>query len=339
MTIASDVYYQSSEARTLFFDIQASLDNNVNGLAVSGRETSVADKEEKKIQVLGEEASSGIFRRRKAPFKFNQEAVNPKPTVCTLYGGQYLPCGIGVREDRFSPCELNSSDVQRWELGASAIVEILKFSPSEEYNLADPVKIKELDEFLNKHEFYNTFREYIPNIAEDIVDNLNEHLLDKGSMLKDTGVLFLYLLRFFIPLTAAYGGIHLTAWNFEFPSRIESITWRTACFIIMGSSFALLAVPSWKALCYYMIPTVPGDSDQVVILRHLTRSPRILSIPRTLRFLRLSKRRLRYGFILLSFLCYATARIYLVVESFISLRHVPIGVYVAVPWVQNIPHV
>ena len=33
------------------------------------------------------------------------------------------------------------------------------------------------------------------------------------------------------------------------------------------------------------------------------------------------------------------SRIYLVVELFTSLRNVPIGVFAALPWVQNIPHI
>jgi hypothetical protein len=33
------------------------------------------------------------------------------------------------------------------------------------------------------------------------------------------------------------------------------------------------------------------------------------------------------------------ARLYLVVESFISLRDVPAGVYATVPWAQYIPHI
>ena len=32
-------------------------------------------------------------------------------------------------------------------------------------------------------------------------------------------------------------------------------------------------------------------------------------------------------------------RVFLVIESFISLRHAPLGVYTAVPWVQSIPHI
>ena len=33
------------------------------------------------------------------------------------------------------------------------------------------------------------------------------------------------------------------------------------------------------------------------------------------------------------------ARIFLVVESFVSLRHVPIGVYASVPWSDWLPHI
>ena len=32
-------------------------------------------------------------------------------------------------------------------------------------------------------------------------------------------------------------------------------------------------------------------------------------------------------------------RVFLITESFISLRHAPLGVYAAVPWVQSIPHI
>jgi hypothetical protein len=42
--------------------------------------------------------------------------------------------------------------------------------------------------------------------------------------------------------------------------------------------------------------------------------------------------------ILLLFLVGALGRIYLVVESFISLRSVPIGVYWTPSWLQMIPH-
>jgi hypothetical protein len=35
---------------------------------------------------------------------------------------------------------------------------------------------------------------------------------------------------------------------------------------------------------------------------------------------------------------YALSRFFIVVESFISLRHVPIGVYATPAWIQTLPH-
>lgn len=35
---------------------------------------------------------------------------------------------------------------------------------------------------------------------------------------------------------------------------------------------------------------------------------------------------------------YPFGRVFIVVESFISLRHVPVGVYEGVGWAQYIPH-
>jgi len=42
---------------------------------------------------------------------------------------------------------------------------------------------------------------------------------------------------------------------------------------------------------------------------------------------------------LLAILIYSLARAYIIVESFISLRRVPIGVYWTPAWLQMIPHV
>lgn len=98
-------------------------------------------------------------------------------------------------------------------------------------------------------------------------------------------------------LPAVYGGIHLTAWGFESPSRVESLLWKISCLLVMSS---------------------------VIIL--------LLSVHRTATFV-LNARAL------ILWVLYTAPRIFLVVESFISLRHVPIGVYAAVPWVQNIPHI
>ena len=210
----------------------------------------------------------------------------------------------------------------------------MRSSPRTDYNLARTVKIERLSDFLTEHHFYGTFEKYIPNFREDMIDKWQGYLPDTGSVLKDTWVLLLYLLRSFIPLTATYGGIHLTAWNFEFPSRIESIIWRSACFIMIGSSFALLAVRSYIELATNIVYYASVAQDSTIRSFLIDWGiEQVLELPAF--FIEI----VSVGFAFLLGLCYAAARLYLVVESFISLRHVPIGVYAAVPWVQNIPHV
>ena len=303
MIMGSEMTDWHRNASHLFCDVQASLRHRL-------------------AQGLGEADPFGdLGNHHQAHFKLDQEAISPKPTVITLNLGHSLPCGIGLWLRQGDQYDVNSSEIRRWELGASAIVEILKSSPRKEYNLTDTVVIHMLSTFLEEHGLRAAFEEHIPNFSEDMLSGLRIGRVLGRPVLRDTGALFLYLLRFLIPLTTSYGGIHLLAWNFNFPSRIESIIWRTACFIIMGSDFALLARPSWEELNYYIRRGV------------LSRGSRIMALMRVLRYT------LGYGSAGLLLLCYAASRVYLVVESFISLRHVPIGVYAAVPWVQNIPHV
>ena len=124
-------------------------------------------------------------------------------------------------------------------------------------------------------------------------------------------------------LSLVYGGIHLAILDFAFASKTERSLWKVACIDIMA--------------------TVPFQ-----FLFDLGR----FSVVMTILLERPSARKMdiaSYFFFFFFFLSncltnallvlYVLSRIYIVAESFISLRHVPIGVYAAVPWVQSIPHV
>ena len=91
-----------SEAIYFKFKDQTNLHNNDSGLALSGRETSVVDKEETTIRVSDGPASERS-NCSEVSFELDQEAFSPKPTVCTLLYDQYLPCGIGCRLHTESP--------------------------------------------------------------------------------------------------------------------------------------------------------------------------------------------------------------------------------------------
>lgn len=120
-----------------------------------------------------------------------------------------------------------------------------------------------------------------------------------------------------VVLSLVYGGIHLSAWNFGFASATEHLLWKIACIDTMAT------VPI-ALLCMLGV-------GFVMELDVFTRN-------------RYGEPDTRYGVVVRALVCalsiiYVPSRIYIVLEAFISLRHVPIGAYAAVPWVQAIPHI
>jgi hypothetical protein len=112
--------------------------------------------------------------------------------------------------------------------------------------------------------------------------------------------------------TASYGGLHAAAWNSHFPSTVERWTWIASSLFISVSGFIIFMVYGLKGLLAQL-----GFWGVRQILIDLADHPStygLLPIP------------------------YALARIYLVVEAFVSLRNVPITVYDTPAWTQLIPH-
>ncbi len=107
----------------------------------------------------------------------------------------------------------------------------------------------------------------------------------------------------YLGLPLAYGGVHLCAWNFEFPTAMESLLWKISGIIIAGIFFAWVAV-------FTIVDLLLKPEE------HLAWIWMVLTI-------------------ILSIVC----RVYIVIEAYISLRAVPIGVYWTPAWIQMIPHV
>ena len=120
-------------------------------------------------------------------------------------------------------------------------------------------------------------------------------------------------------LPTIYGGIHLLALYFTFPTTVEHHLWMSSCVAIMSTPAIIIFHVTivyplrWLFLC--------TRTD----MRTCFKSPFLV--------------RLCHCYFKLSVLIYVLARVYLVVESFISLRDAPIGAYLEIPWTQNIPHV
>ncbi|KAI9887261.1 MAG: hypothetical protein M1823_000932 [Watsoniomyces obsoletus] len=127
-------------------------------------------------------------------------------------------------------------------------------------------------------------------------------------------------------LAILYGGAHLSAWNAHFPTEIEKWLWR-------GSGIALAAAP----IIYEMFELLSTPDPQMVgrCQKHLRLSERS----------RKAVRGVSCGLSMVPaflsvaiFTIYPLVRVYLVAESFASLRNPPARTYETVEWTDFIPH-
>ncbi|KAI0599204.1 hypothetical protein F4775DRAFT_600325 [Biscogniauxia sp. FL1348] len=123
------------------------------------------------------------------------------------------------------------------------------------------------------------------------------------------------LLALLLVLPALYGGIHLSGWDLEFPSGAERACWRAACLLIVVAFPALLALAHACAAAETWV---------------LARGVGVRALDCVAR----ARNAAWYGVLG----AYALARVFIVVEAFISLRRVPIGVFWMPAWLDMVPH-
>ena len=106
-----------------------------------------------------------------------------------------------------------------------------------------------------------------------------------------------------------FGGIHCAGWFFNFPSSEEAILWRVSSAVLTGIAFLLPLIHFLSVLFNIHVNT------------HNRRDPFAIGVP---------------IFILL---VYVISRLFLLVEAFISLRHLTPGMLALVKWTSFIPHI
>ncbi|UPK96293.1 hypothetical protein LCI18_007228 [Fusarium solani-melongenae] len=142
----------------------------------------------------------------------------------------------------------------------------------------------------------------------------HELKLHLDNFTKDTnpsGINFAVLSMLAAALSASYGGVHLCAWDWAFPTRAESTLWKISCIYVASSLFMMLAL-----LALFIIIHLRFKSEPL-------------------------RKRLESAFSRILWpvlIAYAASRAFIVVEAFLSLRQVPVGVYVTPAWVQMFPH-
>jgi len=132
-----------------------------------------------------------------------------------------------------------------------------------------------------------------------------------------------------VVLTALYGTAHLAAWDYSFPGEAEMWLWRVSALSLVGLP-ALISVGTPVVLVYRYLRT-KGDKRKEAGRRFVWL--------RCLAFVWWWTNAIVF---LTPLGCLFAAmwfgRVFILVESFISLRAPPNGTYVAVGWTRNLPH-
>lgn len=278
----------------------------------------------------GEDHTVKIFGRPKGSVSEHRNGISE--TSLILHNGEFLESGIGP-DSANGYIELSAKDVRRWDLASKELGKGEKMSKDEDTDKDEQMgedqeigKTNQAGKFGKEEENRNNSRASEQTLHQkrslskriSQIQGIYLGTLAKRSRNAKANSKLSYLSSLGI-LPIIYGGIHLAAWNFDFPSQVESLLWKFSSFIIIGLAPVLFLL----LLLSLAFEEYPTDWLFSSVIKWFT----ILSFISLL------------SLVFLGSLLYTFARIFLVVESFISLRHVPIGVYAAVPWVQNIPHV
>ena len=136
--------------------------------------------------------------------------------------------------------------------------------------------------------------------------------------------------------TLIYAAIHVSAWNWTFPSKIENTLWRLASMILLGSTIAFWVFESIAVWYRYN----GGEKFFYGVLNRLDRLEDIekLRIEKAANPRKLPLKGEFWSIFPLA-LIYAIARTYLLVEAFVGLRNLEASAFVNVNWSKYLPHV
>ena len=107
-----------------------------------------------------------------------------------------------------------------------------------------------------------------------------------------------------------FGGIHCVGWFFDFPSSAEAMLWRVSSAVLTGIAFL------FPLFVYFMIFLFEFINTSDSLQNYFTTT--VFSI---------------------LILVYVVSRLILLVEAFISLRHLTPGMLALVTWTSFIPHI
>lgn len=149
-----------------------------------------------------------------------------------------------------------------------------------------------------------------------------------------------------------FGSIHCIAWNFEFPTLIENVLWRASSLVVTVIPILLIITEVIYRLAFSSVKA-DGRESSMIVDKDTSISPTPQAIMKNVKQRRRKTSSLKSRvydlllkicgaiYILLSVtsvFLYIVARIILLTEAAVSLRHLPHTALSAVQWAFSIPH-
>ena len=242
---------------------------------------------------------------------YSLEPSSQGPAVCTVTSGEALPCGIGPAMTVQSIWGKPDDQRREGHLSSSLTRKDIR-----RWNLAAQALKRTGEELYydKSKSSVNYFTHYNHSIFLDR-KGLQAGFYAYFRAWASGGLIAALTVCMF------YGAAHTTAWKFVFPTDVERLLWRITCVDTIGGVISLLAI--------FSIVVFLHEHDTKMLLRSFFAREKGV-MPLLYRVL------VVVGIVNVPF--FILSRLYIIVETFISLRHVQWGVYATVNWTDYIPH-
>lgn len=254
-----------------------------------------------------EQAQYPMSGRRYSPKSIRYRLITylrSHPHLSSLLRMRFPP-GLGVRKTAIS--NLSPATITRWHLAHTAI---------KRYNLSDDV----LSRQWNRSSLYDQDSRVKARI---------------GNLLPLIGSRPLEVWLGFAVAGVLYGGLHMLAWDAPFESRAEQILWRIAASSVTATPllFAPVAMVFGDTFLRQgatdLVKTIRGQKSRRKasgVRLWVTSALAVLLVP-------------LFALAPLLWGSYVLGRVYLVVECFKNVAHLPEGVFEDVNWPGYLPHI
>ncbi|KAL8871471.1 MAG: hypothetical protein Q9174_002700 [Haloplaca sp. 1 TL-2023] len=151
-------------------------------------------------------------------------------------------------------------------------------------------------------------------------------------------------------LTSSYAAIHYTALSVHFPTYVEYQLWQASSLVFFGGGAIAMSYMTLEAIATFLSHKRrtrqfrEGRALREAGPPHFCFSPLLWRLSSLKTYLYTHRHDFHPGVLTIQLfawplaLVYIAARLYIVVEAFVSLRRVPLGVYTTVDWATYLPH-